>query len=124
MRPFVFLSRRGIAGETCGFGKLGPDGGIGSRFPLCLGRRFAWRRMVRYLNLAEVECHAGHVLRNPMGRWQGAEVWGEGQCAGLDHRRSRLSRPGEAVTMAGAATIAMKAMARISSWSISVLLCM
>jgi hypothetical protein len=34
-----------------------------------------------------------------------------------------LSRPGEAVTMAGAATIAMKAMARISSWNISVLLC-
>ena len=123
VRPFVFTAAAELPAKPCRFGKLGPDGGIGSRSPLCLGRRFAWRRVVRYLNLAEIESHAGHVLRNPMRRWQGAEVWGEDQRAGLDHRRSRLSRPGEAVTMAGTATIAMKAMARMSSWNISVLLC-
>src|ERR1700761_7311543 len=75
------------AGERRSGVALGVDGfGAG----LCLGltRFLAGRWVVRDLDFAEVEGHAGDALRDAVGRRQAAEVGGGLQGSGLDHRES------------------------------------
>jgi hypothetical protein len=69
---------------------------------------------VRYLDLAEVERHTGYALWNSVRRWEAAQVHGF-QCAGLDHKESRLFLWEGKVMIAGAMIIARKTKARIRS---------
>src|ERR1035437_10756084 len=71
--------------------------------------------MMRYLDLAEVERHAGYALRNAVRRWQAAQVRCGFQGAGLDHKESRSFRREGMVMTAGAMIIARKTKARIRS---------
>jgi len=119
MRPIVLLPPLKVQARRPGF--LGSDCGCELRFALrCyLERNPALAGMMRDLDLAEVEGHAGDALRDAVRRGQAAEVGGGFEGAGLDHRESRSSRSDGMVTIAGAMIIARKTRARTRSGSMS-----
>jgi hypothetical protein len=104
---------------------LGADCGCELRLALrsYLERSFALAGVVRDLDLAEVEGHAGYALRDAVWRGQAAEIRCRREGAGLNHRESRSSRSEGMVMTAGAMIMARKTRARTRSGSIWVVSC-
>ena len=75
MRPYVLLQPLCVAGERHDIAvqkSLCPRSRRGSGARLGLVRRFALRGMMRDLDFAEVEGHAGHALGDAVGRGEAA----------------------------------------------------
>ena len=114
MRPIVFVTAAGSAGETS-YDRLRACGRAGLALRPGLERGLALRGVVRDFNFAEVEGHAGDALRDAVRRWQAAQIRSGFQGAGLDHRVSRSLRWDGMVTTAGAMIIARNTSARTRS---------
>jgi len=93
-------------------------GGCRARLALRRPGRIVLRRALGEIDLAEVERHAGHALRNAVRRWQAAQIQGGLQgTRPADHRESPSSRSERRAVGRGTSIVPGKTKARDAVWT-------